>query len=183
MIEKLHYSHNETEPLRFENIEFRFQKNILNRLSRNRFFFVFFLFRYKQNNQTCSNKIRHIRIFVQYRMLISISTCLGAHQLSSPTDVQQSIKVEKIFVHERYSWQHDRNDIALIRLKTPATLSDKVNTVCLPAQGSRIPAGKNCYITGTVFGHIYRSFCSIRISLSRIKYSYHFFLINHGYPF
>ncbi len=44
MIEKLHDSHNETEPLRFENIEFRFQKNILNRLSRNRYLFVFFFF-------------------------------------------------------------------------------------------------------------------------------------------
>ncbi|XP_078374644.1 uncharacterized protein LOC144658165 [Oculina patagonica] len=73
---------------------------------------------------------------------------VGAHQLSGTTDVQQSIKVEKIFAHESFSRAHFRNDIALIRLKTPATLSDKVNTVCLPAQGSRIPAGKNCYITG-----------------------------------
>ncbi|KAL9970785.1 hypothetical protein ACROYT_G023214 [Oculina patagonica] len=85
-------------------------------------------------------------------VLISISTCVGAHKRLGTTDAQQSIKVEKIFIHESYVYSDAnrgyRNDIALIKLKTPATLSDKVNTVCLPAKGSRIPAGKNCYLTG-----------------------------------
>jgi len=41
-----------------------------------------------------------------------------------------------------------RNDIALLQLEGSITTSEKVNTVCLPASGSRIPAGTHCYITG-----------------------------------
>lgn len=73
---------------------------------------------------------------------------LGAHERLGTTVVQQPIKVKKLFAHESFSMQHLKNDIALLQLSTPAALSDKVNTVCLPAQDSRIPAGHQCYITG-----------------------------------
>ena len=73
---------------------------------------------------------------------------LGAHERLGTTEVQQKIKVKQLFAHEGFSMQHLKNDIALLQLATPAKLSDKVNTVCLPAQGSRIPDGHKCYITG-----------------------------------
>ncbi|KAL9970706.1 hypothetical protein ACROYT_G023118 [Oculina patagonica] len=73
---------------------------------------------------------------------------VGAHERLGTTTVQQSLKVEKIFAHESFSMTHLRNDIALLKLRTPATVSDKVNTVCLPAHGSRIADGHKCYITG-----------------------------------
>jgi len=73
---------------------------------------------------------------------------LGAHERLGTTEVQQEIKVKQLFAHEGFSMQHLKNDIALLQLATPAKLSDKVNTVCLPVQGSRIPDGHRCYITG-----------------------------------
>ena len=45
---------------------------------------------------------------------------------------------------------HLKNDIALLELESPVTLSDKVNTICLPMQDSRITDGHKCYITGNV---------------------------------
>ena len=77
--------------------------------------------------------------------------CSGAHERLGTTDVEQSIKVKRLFVHEGFSYRHLRNDIALLQLATPASLSDKVNTVCLPEQGSRVPDGHNCYITGILY--------------------------------
>ena len=75
----------------------------------------------------------------------------GAHERFGTTDVEQSIKVKRLFVHEGFSINHLRNDIALLQLATPASLSDKVNTVCLPGQGSRVSDGHNCYITGILY--------------------------------
>lgn len=43
---------------------------------------------------------------------------------------------------------HLRKDIALLQLDGEVQLSDKVNTVCLPLKGSRIPPGTECFITG-----------------------------------
>lgn len=43
---------------------------------------------------------------------------------------------------------HLRKDIALLQLDGEVQLSDKVNTVCLPPKGSRIPPGTECFITG-----------------------------------
>ena len=62
--------------------------------------------------------------------------------------MQQAIKVKQLFAHEGFSMDHLRNDIALFQLERPAKLSEKVNAVCLPVQGSRIPDGYKCYITG-----------------------------------
>lgn len=73
---------------------------------------------------------------------------VGAHKRTGTTDVQQAIKVKKLFAHEGFSYGHLRNDIALLELESPVTLSDKVNTVCLPIQDSRITDGHKCYITG-----------------------------------
>ena len=83
-------------------------------------------------------------------MLYLLVESLGAHKRTGTTDVQQAIKVKKLFAHEGFSYGHLRNDIALLELESPVTLSDKVNTVCLPIQDSRITDGHKCYITGNV---------------------------------
>lgn len=41
-----------------------------------------------------------------------------------------------------------RNDIALLQLDGSISTSSKVNTVCLPSSGNKVPAGTRCYITG-----------------------------------
>ncbi|XP_065087340.1 serine protease grass-like [Ochlerotatus camptorhynchus] len=44
----------------------------------------------------------------------------------------QDIMVTKSTIHPQYSARHKKNDIALLRLKRPATLGASVRTICLP---------------------------------------------------
>ena len=82
------------------------------------------------------------------RIIVKFKNFSGAHERLGTTDVQQSIQVKALYPHEGFSMRHLKNDIALLHLSTTAQLSDKVNLVCLPDQGSRISAGHPCYITG-----------------------------------
>ena len=50
------------------------------------------------------------------------------------------------FIHlGRYNMD---NDIALIRLKTPVTLSEYVNVICLPAENDYYPPHTNASVAG-----------------------------------
>ena len=75
-------------------------------------------------------------------------TSLGAHRRTGSTQVQRTFRLRQLFKHEGFSMRNLRNDIALLQLAGSISPSPKVNTVCLPASGSRIPAGSLCYITG-----------------------------------
>ena len=55
--------------------------------------------------------------------------------------------------------QHLRHDVAVLKLARPATLGGKINTICLPAHGSRVSAGATCYVTGKVFVFRYMKVC------------------------
>ena len=55
---------------------------------------------------------------------------------------------DELFKHEQFSMRQLRNDVALLQLERPISASSKVNTVCMPSSGSRVPAGTRCYITG-----------------------------------
>lgn len=52
---------------------------------------------------------------------------------------------------------HLKKDIALLQLDGEVTLSRKVNLVCLPPKGSRIPAGTECFITGKLAFRLQKS--------------------------
>jgi secreted trypsin-like serine protease len=45
---------------------------------------------------------------------------------------EQRIAAERIFMHEQYNTMTNENDIAIIRLSKPVTISDKINVICLP---------------------------------------------------
>lgn len=53
------------------------------------------------------------------------------------------------------------NDIALIKLESPATFSDTIMAACLPAAGFVLPHNEPCYVTG--WGRLY-SECFFRQS-------------------
>ena len=73
----------------------------------------------------------------------------GAHDRSGqPTSVQKTFNVRRLIMHEQFTQRGLNNDIALLQLDGSITPSNKVNIVCLPQQGSRVPAGTQCYITG-----------------------------------
>ena len=78
---------------------------------------------------------------------------LGAHyRTSGSVGTEQDIKVAKIIVHENYQNPlHNSNDIALVRLASPAELGVGVGLVCLPDTGHQLPfddLNKTCWITG-----------------------------------
>ena len=66
---------------------------------------------------------------------------------------KQTIKIERKFLHPHYDSPDKANDVALLRLSSPAQLSDTVSPPCLPAQGdfgdsSSFPAGQTCLLSG-----------------------------------
>ena len=71
---------------------------------------------------------------------------MGAYKI---TDIAQELEVDKIIKHENY---HDpvtyAHDIALLKLKTKATLGAGVGLVCLPDTNLNLVPDKRCYITG-----------------------------------
>ncbi|EDO48368.1 predicted protein [Nematostella vectensis] len=73
---------------------------------------------------------------------------VGQHDRLNGGDGQTPIAIHEVIKHESFSMRHLRNDIALIRLVKPVTLSERVGTVCLPSHGDRITPGTKCFITG-----------------------------------
>lgn len=72
-----------------------------------------------------------------------VSVRLGEHDLSTEVDCKkkakkcqdpvQDIEIESVFQYPRYSRTAAINDIALLRLKTPADVKkNNVRTICLP---------------------------------------------------
>ena len=61
----------------------------------------------------------------------------------------QIIDIERIIMHPKFSGWSVKNDIALIKLKTPAKLTARVQPICLPAKNTRPPVGfRDCYLAG-----------------------------------
>jgi len=72
---------------------------------------------------------------------------VGAHDISKPMYMEQELSVSKIWLHEQYSTATHANDVAVIRLTKPITISDTVNVICLPG-----PEAKNVNDTVWVSG-------------------------------
>lgn len=93
---------------------------------------------------------RYVRFF--YR--------LGAHYRTNGTvGTEQDIDVAEIIMHENYfSPLAESNDIALLKLLSPADLGDGVELVCLPDTNHELPIDnleKKCWVTG--WGSLYFS--------------------------
>jgi len=70
----------------------------------------------------------------------------GKHEKNSNGNYGQSVDVEKIWIHEQYNSAKIDNDVALIKLKTPVTLGERVSLACMPTKD--VTEGKNCFVTG-----------------------------------
>ena len=73
---------------------------------------------------------------------------LGDHNRYLSEGTEQDIPAKQVIVHPQYSSFTIDKDIALIQLSKPATLNDRVNTVCLPAQDEMVSTSAKCFITG-----------------------------------
>lgn len=80
------------------------------------------------------------------------STGLHHRNGSQASSVQESRKVQKVYYHWFFRGWHFKNDVALLKLVKPVKLSDKVNMVCLPKNGTVVKPGTECYITGKTRG-------------------------------
>ena len=74
---------------------------------------------------------------------------LGTHDRISKNTDTQDIDVSDIYVHELYKTKEMyNNDVALIKLKQPAKISKKINSVCLPEMDWEVKPGTKCYVAG-----------------------------------
>lgn len=66
----------------------------------------------------------------------------------------QESDVTRIIIHSGYEEFILHNDIALLELKSPVTIAENVNTICLPPKNKSTPS-KSCFASGwgkDVFG-------------------------------
>ncbi|KAF4110055.1 hypothetical protein G5714_009307 [Onychostoma macrolepis] len=74
---------------------------------------------------------------------------LGKHNLElSSESGSLAISPSRIIVHENWDSYNIRNDIALIKLSSPVTFTDKISPACLPNSGNILPHNFSCYVTG-----------------------------------
>ncbi|GLD49480.1 proproteinase E-like protein [Lates japonicus] len=80
---------------------------------------------------------------------------LGEYDLTNGEGYEQVRAVERIIVHP--GWNSNclscGNDIAMIKLASPAVLNDKVQPSCVPESGEIVPHNYPCYVTG--WGRLY----------------------------
>lgn len=73
----------------------------------------------------------------------------GDHKLREPDSGEQIFNGKlKYKIHESYDSLRTVNDIALIKLSTPATLNKQTRKACLPTRGETVQAGTKCAISG-----------------------------------
>ena len=57
-----------------------------------------------------------------------------------------------IIAHPKYKQPSNlNNDIALLKLDKPLKLNDRIRTVCLPKNGTVIPVGSTCFMSGKIY--------------------------------
>ena len=71
---------------------------------------------------------------------------LGEHNLRSDDGTEQYISSSRVIRHPNYSSYNIDNDIMLIKLSTPATLTSAVQPIALPTGCA--PAGTMCTVSG-----------------------------------
>lgn len=80
-----------------------------------------------------------------------ISVVLGEHNRAQSDGMEQFLTVEEVFVHEEFSDWSNNNDIALLKLASPATINARVKPIApllSPEQDNLAMPGKLSMVTG-----------------------------------
>ncbi|XP_066533718.1 chymotrypsin-like protease CTRL-1 isoform X1 [Hoplias malabaricus] len=73
---------------------------------------------------------------------------LGEHDRGSSAEPLQIINIARAITHPYYNSQNFNNDITLLRLSTPAQMTNRVSPVCVASSSTNVPAGTRCVTTG-----------------------------------
>lgn len=79
-----------------------------------------------------------------------VTVLLGAHNIAQTEPSQQQFQVTQAIPHPQYDANTNDNDIALLKLATAATLTDRVQTVALtgPGDAALVAPGTPATVTG-----------------------------------
>ncbi|XP_071389683.1 serine protease 33 [Centroberyx affinis] len=72
----------------------------------------------------------------------------GRYQLNGFNPYQSTHSVSRVVIPSDYVEPHQGSDMALVRLSSPVTWSDRVRPICLPNSDTLFPGGMPCYVTG-----------------------------------
>uniref|UniRef100_A0A8C8VGA6 chymotrypsin n=1 Tax=Pelusios castaneus TaxID=367368 RepID=A0A8C8VGA6_9SAUR len=73
---------------------------------------------------------------------------LGEFNKGSPGEDVQVLQIAQVFKNPTFSMLTVKNDITLLKLATPARLTNRVAPVCLPEATDDFPGGLTCVTTG-----------------------------------
>jgi len=80
------------------------------------------------------------------RIAANFNVTVGEHHRGVTEGREQNIPVDKIILHENFTYKNLQNDIALMKLKRPIIFDAHVSPICLP--NFDFPVGTSCYVTG-----------------------------------
>uniref|UniRef100_A0A8C9M4D2 Peptidase S1 domain-containing protein n=1 Tax=Panthera tigris altaica TaxID=74533 RepID=A0A8C9M4D2_PANTA len=84
----------------------------------------------------------HCRVRKSHRVVAGVS------DHGSDEEAVQVLRITEVFEYPLWDQVSGRNDIALLKLATPALLSTTASPVCLPSANTSFPAGSLCATTG-----------------------------------
>ncbi|XP_061405411.1 elastase-1-like [Lethenteron reissneri] len=99
---------------------------------------------------------------------------LGKHNIYVPEFGAQTSDILLDAVHVLYNTTKKySNSIALIKLRSPVTLTDKIDIACLPTQDEVLPDDSECYVVGwgSIFANGPLSSNLQQAQLPRVSYS------------
>ncbi|XP_030645965.1 chymotrypsin A-like isoform X2 [Chanos chanos] len=73
---------------------------------------------------------------------------LGEHNRASHNESIQTMTIDRVFQHPSFDTSTLNNDVALIKLASPAQLNTRVSPVCLAGTYDNFPAGLKCVTSG-----------------------------------
>ncbi|XP_063056125.1 chymotrypsin-like protease CTRL-1 [Engraulis encrasicolus] len=85
----------------------------------------------------------HCRVRAGYHLVV-----LGEHNRGSSAEPIQVMRIAKSISHPYYNSQNFNNDVTLLKLSSPAQLTQRVSPVCLASSSTSIPSGTTCVTTG-----------------------------------
>ncbi|KAK2880788.1 hypothetical protein Q8A67_018056 [Cirrhinus molitorella] len=94
-------------------------------------------------NQNWVLTAAHCAVVVSYHRAI-----FGEHNRGSSVEPVQVKLVSKVITHPLYSRATLNNDIALLKLSSPVTLTPRISPVCLAPTTFTIQTGTRCFTTG-----------------------------------